>query len=88
MDINKVIKSAQDKCKIEFPLKSWINIEGLSEEEYYVKVSDYLVNNKEPMNVVIGSERMYWLFMNWLNDYEISPKPIIGKTYLKGKDND
>ena len=46
------------------------------------------IRNKEPMNVVIGSERMYWLFMNWLNDYEISPKPIIGKTYLKGKDND
>ena len=37
------------------------------------------------MNIVIGSERMYWLFMNWLNDYEISPKPVIGKTYLKGK---
>ena len=46
------------------------------------------IRNKEPMNIVIGSERMYWLFMNWLNDYEISPKPIIGKTYLKGKDND
>lgn len=43
------------------------------------------IRNKEPMNIVIGSERMYWLFMNWLNDYEISPKPIIGKTYLKGK---
>jgi hypothetical protein len=42
---------AEDKRKIEFPLKSWINVEGLSAEEYYVRVSDYLVNNKEPNNV-------------------------------------
>lgn len=53
---------------------------------FYVVVNlGCCIRNKEPMNIVIGSERMYWLFMNWLNDYEISPKPIIGKTYLKGK---
>ena len=41
------------------------------------------IRKGEPMNVVIGSERMYWLFMNWLYDYGVSPKQVYGKSYSK-----
>ena len=27
--------------------------------------------------------KLYWLFMNWLYDYGISPKQVYGKSYLK-----
>lgn len=39
------------------------------------------IRSKNPMILCIGSERMYWLFMNWLNDYPLQPKKIKGKNY-------
>lgn len=84
---------AEDKCKIEFPLKSWINVEGLSEDEYYVKVSDYLVNNKEPMNVRLKEivknnthEFSYTIDLEGELKYDISKK--IEKKYSLEKDFD
>ncbi len=35
---------AENKDKFEFPLKSWLMVEGLNENDYFVKVSDYIVN--------------------------------------------
>lgn len=37
---------AEEKNEIDFPLKSWINVEGLDKNDFHVKISDYLVNNK------------------------------------------
>lgn len=84
---------AEDKCKIEFPLRSWINVEGLNEEDYHVKVSDYLVNNKEPRNVRVKSnlknnihEFSYTIDLEGELKYDISKK--IEKKYSFEKDFD
>lgn len=84
---------AEDRCKIEFPLKSWINIEGLNKDEYHVKVLDYSVNNKDPKNVRVTQnvkncihEYCYMIDLEGELKYDISKK--IEKQYSFHKDFD
>jgi len=84
---------AEDKTKFEFPLKSWINVEGLEKSDYHVKVSEYLVNNKEPKNVrykesVINNIHEYVCTIDLEGElkYDISKK--IEKKYSFNKDFD
>lgn len=37
---------AESTKKIEFPLKSWVDVEGLDTNDYSVAVSEYMVNEK------------------------------------------
>ncbi|SHF74546.1 hypothetical protein [Dysgonomonas macrotermitis] len=47
---------AETKDKFQFPLKSWIEVGGLDEADYHVKVDNYIVNGK-PANVIsVNSE--------------------------------
>ena len=42
---------AETTKRFEFPLRSWIDVEGLEEGDYYVNVSNYLVNGN-PAQIV------------------------------------
>lgn len=48
---------AEENTSIKFPLRSWINVEGLAPEDYHVKIDNYTVNNR-PAKVVERIDRI------------------------------
>lgn len=82
---------AETKDKFEFPLRSWIDIEGVEKDDYYVKVSDYFVNNKpaefvDEIETTKGGvhEYSYIISLGGETKYEISK--IVEKKYNLNKD--
>lgn len=82
---------AESTNKITFPLKSWIDIDGLDNTDYSVSVSDYKVND-EPAKIVsttneIRGKQHYFeqvVELKGDNKYEISK--VIEKKYSLDKD--
>lgn len=82
---------AESTNKITFPLKSWIDIDGLDDTDYSVNVSDYKVNDK-PANIIstkdekIGKQHYFEqvVELKGCNKYEISK--VIEKKYSLNKD--
>lgn len=69
-------------------VKAYLNDYGVNLDHNVFAVSELLqwswrgcIREKIPMTLCIGSDRMYWLFMNWLNDYPLQPKRIKGCEY-------
>lgn len=82
---------AESTKKIEFPLKSWIDVEGLNEGDYSVSVSNYMVNDK-PATILRTEESVknnqhcfeQIIELKGCEKYEISK--VIEKVYSLEKD--
>lgn len=82
---------AETKDRFEFPLKSWIDVDGLAIDDYYVKVSDYCVNNNRVVPLPIIEELKdgcyeftYTIPLEGETKYEISKN--VEKKYSLEKD--